>query len=449
MWDVATGVWKLVPDSGVNTGENYIYGTVDHLSEFGGFGRPIPAPAPVIPIPPSIVEPGVTDVTAKRTATGMFTETILAVSDDEKVGITIGEGVTGLNAIGMPINEISAVPMRIPPAAPTETNIIGLAYNIGPDGAQFDEAVTICFTYESAGVPAGVSEENLIIAFWDADAAAWVELDSITVNTAAHTICGQTTHFTTFAVFAHTSPASFTVSQLSVSPVTVNVGQQVSISAVVTNTGDLESTYTVILNVQDATAGSEQVTLAGGASQTVTFTTSKSTAGTYSVSIDGQSGSFTVRESLAPAKFSVSSLTVSPTAVETGGQVTISILVSNTGDQQGSYDVQLKIDGQAVETLSITLTGGDSQTVTFTTTQDTAGTYSVTIATESGSFTVTKPAVVIPPEEVEVVEEVEVEAAVVEPIEEEASFVWWPYAAAAATVIVGALALVMYRRRQM
>ncbi|MBC8477845.1 MAG: hypothetical protein H8D49_05820, partial [Dehalococcoidia bacterium] len=157
-----------------------------------------------------------------------------------------------------------------------------------------------------------------------------------------------------------------------------------------------------------------------------------------------------VRESLAPAKFSVGDLSITPSTVETGDQVTISILVSNTGDLQGSYDVQLKIDGQAVETQSLTLTGGDSQTVTFTTTQDTAGTYSVTIDTRSGSFTVTKPAVVTPPEEVEEVEEVEVEEpAVVEPIEEEAPFVWWPYAAAAAVVILGALALVMYFRFQM
>ena len=462
VWDVATGVWKLVPESGVNTEENYIYGTVDHLSEFGGFGKPTPAPTPaptptptptptpVVTVVSSTVKPGVTDVTAKRTVTGTFTETILVVSDDEKVGITIGEGVTGLSTTGMAINEISAVPMEEPPAAPPETNIIGLAYDIGPDGVQFDEAVTICFTYESADIPAGVNEEDLIIAFWDTDAAAWVELDGITVNTTAHTICGQTTHFTTFAVFAHTSPASFTVSQLSVSPAAVNVGQQVSISAVVTNTGDLEGTYTVTLNVKDATAGSEQVTLAGGASQTVTFTISKSTAGIYSVSIDDQTGSFTVRESLAPAKFSVGDLSITPSTVETGDQVTISILVSNTGDLQGSYDVQLKIDGQAVETQSLTLTGGDSQTVTFTTTQDTAGTYSVTIDTRSGSFTVTKPAVVTPPEEVEEVEEVEVEEpAVVEPIEEEVPFVWWPYAAAAAVVILGALALVMYFRFQM
>ena len=443
VWDVATGVWKLVPASGVNTVDDYIYGTVDHLSEFGGFGRPTPAPD--IPVPPPRVKPGVTDVTAKRTASGMFTETILALSDDGKVGITIGEGVTGLNAIDMPINAISVVPMVEPPVAPTETNIIGLAYDIGPDGARFDEAVTICFTYESAGVPVGINEENLVIAFWDVDAAAWVELDTITVNTTTHTICGQTTHFTTFAVFAHTSPASFTVSQISVSPAAVNVGQQVSISAVVTNTGDLEGTYTVILKVEDATAGSEQVTLAGGVSQTVTFTTSKSVAGAYSVSIDGQTGIFTVRESLAAAKFSVGDLSITPGTVRTGEQVTISILVSNTGDRQGSYDVQLKIDGQVVETQSITLTGGNSQTVTFTTTQDTAGTYSVTVDTRSGSFTVTKPAVVTPTEEVEV--EVE-EPAVLEPVEEEIPFVWWPYAAAAAVVILGALALVMYLRFQ-
>ena len=38
LWDVTQGIWQLVPNSGVNTTDHYIYGTVKHLSDYGVFG---------------------------------------------------------------------------------------------------------------------------------------------------------------------------------------------------------------------------------------------------------------------------------------------------------------------------------------------------------------------------------------------------------------------------
>ena len=399
VWDVATGVWEMVPGSSVNTEENYVYGYVDHLSEFGGFGKPTPAPSPQTPVVSApAAKPGVTSVVAKRDTTGKFTEAITATSNDAKVGITIGEGVTGLTSYGMPINEISAVPVAEPPAAPAEAGIVGLAYEIGPDGSQFDAPVTICFAYEPADIPAGISEEKLVIAFWDDAAAEWVELDNISVDTAAHLICGETTHFTTFAVLAHTSPAEFTVSDLTVSPSTVNVGQQVNVSVTVTNTGDLQGTYTVTLTVGRTKAGTKQVTLAGGASETVTFNVSRSTAGTSAVSVGGQSGSFTVRQALVPAKFGTSDLVATPNTVKTGETISVSVLVRNTGDLQGSYDVVLKAQDSVLEAKRVTLSGGSSQTVNFTTSMEKAGTYALTIGDLSVDVTVEEQPAPAPPQ---------------------------------------------------
>ena len=51
----------------------------------------------------------------------------------------------------------------------------------------------------------------------------------------------------------------------------------------------------MILKIDGVVAGAEDVTLAGGASRQVTFTTSKDTAGTYSVSIGDLSGIFAVK----------------------------------------------------------------------------------------------------------------------------------------------------------
>jgi len=95
-----------------------------------------------------------------------------------------------------------------------------------------------------------------------------------------------------------------------------------------------------------------------------------------------------VVEAEAPAAFTVGNLSITPAKVDMGEEVTISVLVTNTGDLSGSYQASLNIDGMAVATEEVTLAGGASETVTFTMTQDVAGSYSVTIDGQSGTFDV-------------------------------------------------------------
>ena len=90
---------------------------------------------------------------------------------------------------------------------------------------------------------------------------------------------------------------------------------------------------------------------------------------------------------IAPAAFTPSSLSISPLEANIGDQVSISALVTNTGEQEASYTVTLKIDGAIAEMREITLAGG-SETVTFTRAADKAGTYSVDVNGLYGSFTV-------------------------------------------------------------
>jgi len=51
--------------------------------------------------------------------------------------------------------------------------------------------------------------------------------------------------------------------------------------------------------------------------------------------------------------------------VSAEGEVTISILVSNSGDLAGSYEVTLMIDNEVEETKEITLEGRSSGEVTL------------------------------------------------------------------------------------
>ena len=89
-----------------------------------------------------------------------------------------------------------------------------------------------------------------------------------------------------------------------------------------------------------------------------------------------------------PAAFTVGSLIVSPPEVNTGETVSISVLVTNIGETTGSYAVTLEINGEIEATEEITLSAGASETVTFTTARDEAGTYLVNINGITASFAV-------------------------------------------------------------
>ena len=89
-----------------------------------------------------------------------------------------------------------------------------------------------------------------------------------------------------------------------------------------------------------------------------------------------------------PAAFTVSHLSVSPGEVYIGERVTISVLVTNIGGEDGSYEVTLKLNGVVEATREVTVNPGLSKEVTFTTTRDIAGTYLVDVDGLTGSFTV-------------------------------------------------------------
>jgi hypothetical protein len=97
---------------------------------------------------------------------------------------------------------------------------------------------------------------------------------------------------------------------------------------------------------------------------------------------------FTTLGKAPAAAFASSNLSISPSEVNIGETVTISVTVANTGTASGSYKVVLKINGAVEATKDITLNAGASGEVAFTTAKDMAGAYSVGVDGLSGSFTV-------------------------------------------------------------
>jgi len=97
---------------------------------------------------------------------------------------------------------------------------------------------------------------------------------------------------------------------------------------------------------------------------------------------------FVYRPIMTPAVFEYSALDISPSQVDIGEAVTISILVANVGDEPGQCVVVLEINGEVGATRNVTLAAGTSKPISFTTIRNTTGTYSVAVSGLLGSFMV-------------------------------------------------------------
>lgn len=151
-------------------------------------------------------------------------------------------------------------------------------------------------------------------------------------------------------------------------------------------------TYVATLWINGTVEAGQNISLNAGETKPVTFNVTRAAAGSYEVRLDRLFSSFDVTAAVPiPAAFEMSQLSVLPTEVNAGETVTISAVVTNTGQVEGSYTVTLKINGAVEATQAVTLTGGQTTTVTFEVARDVAGTYQVDVSGLTGSFAVKAP----------------------------------------------------------
>jgi len=91
---------------------------------------------------------------------------------------------------------------------------------------------------------------------------------------------------------------------------------------------------------------------------------------------------------IGPALFRVSDLRVSPAEVEVGNEVSISVVLTNIGEEEGSYTLALRVNDVVDETKTITLDAGASTTVHFKVTKEEAGIYDVEIGELKTTFNI-------------------------------------------------------------
>jgi hypothetical protein len=88
--------------------------------------------------------------------------------------------------------------------------------------------------------------------------------------------------------------------------------------------------------------------------------------------------------------FITSNLTIQPDKINPGYYATnISVTVTNTGEQPGTYTVVLNVDGSPVQSQDVSLAGGASQEVTFIFVPNKLGQSKITIDQLRGNLDVT------------------------------------------------------------
>jgi len=120
--------------------------------------------------------------------------------------------------------------------------------------------------------------------------------------------------------------------------------------------------------------------------------------------LDHIGSTFAVMAEITPpsalAHFVASDLTIVPSVREmwppltfvtsTGESATVTAIIANDGGQEGTYTVELRIDGQTVDTRDVTLGVGQSQQVSFASSGMDYGRHEVEVAELSGEFTASR-----------------------------------------------------------
>ncbi|MDD5083147.1 MAG: hypothetical protein PHU08_07240 [Dehalococcoidales bacterium] len=214
LFNPSSGTWEVVAGSSVDTTATppYIYATVTHLSQYGGFGSAVTA----APNPPGggggapAPAPGINIFGVYVNSLGQFLVSVTAVSDDSLATLSIPQNTIGKDASGLPLDTITMMRVTtqpLPVTLPSGVIMPGYLYEMGPGGATFSPNVVLTIRYDPSLLPPGFNENNLKIGYWNPDTGEWVLLGGVNVNTAAHLASVPISHFTYYAVLAYTTLA--------------------------------------------------------------------------------------------------------------------------------------------------------------------------------------------------------------------------------------------------
>lgn len=101
---------------------------------------------------------------------------------------------------------------------------------------------------------------------------------------------------------------------------------------------------------------------------------------------------FPLVRAVTSIEFEISNLKITPAEVEPLEEITISVTVSNIGNENSSYTVTVVVDQEVMDKKSMTLSGGTSTSVNFTIfARSRFGIHTVNVEDLTGIYTVVSP----------------------------------------------------------
>ena len=88
------------------------------------------------------------------------------------------------------------------------------------------------------------------------------------------------------------------------------------------------------------------------------------------------------------AQFDVTSLTIKPTQITIGETTSITAQIANSGGGVGIYSAVLTVDGTKADSKTVSLSPGSTETVTFSLSENKAGSYKIAVGDSSSILTV-------------------------------------------------------------
>jgi len=185
----STGDWeKDHPNSGW---------TGDRVSSSITTPTPVPMPTPAPTPSPAGRVMDLSDIVRED---GQALHDINFVTSDGLVRLSIGEFAIIRTQDNKPLAYIGAEACVGPFLAPLpKYHIIGSVYEFVPDGATFEPLLGVTMSYNHTWLPERVTEEGLIIGYYDIATGQWILLPSL-VDIENNTVTAQIKHFTKFAI---------------------------------------------------------------------------------------------------------------------------------------------------------------------------------------------------------------------------------------------------------